>query len=222
MYTGVPGILVRVFASWFGFKLTIRELPKSVILADRDEVKRTFLAVRSLCTIGGARPCKYTNPLLVSVRMDILTAKGILGAHSSRSSTLISSLSITRRGIWERSKKQRPRNWCYVRMSETWHELTILSMFSNNISNSFIIRLQQWIMNMLSSTCRFLIFDLLINEHIMGYIYILYKCTKQHIVLWYSNWPIRLVNLQWVISYTLRRRSISEPVNQKFVFMCVL
>ncbi len=39
-----------------------------------------------------------------------LTASGILGEHSRRSSTLISSLSITSRGSSDPSRIHRPRN----------------------------------------------------------------------------------------------------------------
>ena len=33
--------------------LAMREFPKSVIFASKDDVSRTFLAVKSLCIIGG-------------------------------------------------------------------------------------------------------------------------------------------------------------------------
>ena len=75
--------------------MTSRELPKSAILAEKDEVRRMFLAVRSLWTIGVFMPWRYTSPLHVSVRMDSFTGRRMFGAHSKRISTLISSRSIT-------------------------------------------------------------------------------------------------------------------------------
>ncbi len=124
MYTKVPGSLDMVWASRAGLRSSIREFPMSVILAVRDEVSRTFLAVRSLWTIGECLPCRYTSPLHVSVRMETLTGSGILGAHSRRSSTLISSLSITSRGSSDPSRKHRPRNCVMLgcrRPAMSWH-----------------------------------------------------------------------------------------------------
>ncbi len=133
MYTVVPGFFERVWASWVGLTVTIREFPILVILAVRDDVRRMFLAVKSLWTMGGPRLCKYTKPLPVSVRMEILTAKGILGAHSRRPSTLISSLSITSRGSSHPSRKHRPRNCVMLgcrRPAMSWHSCWYLSTIS--------------------------------------------------------------------------------------------
>ncbi len=48
MYTVVPGFFESVWDSCVGFKVTMREFPMSVTLAVRDDVRRMFLAVRSL------------------------------------------------------------------------------------------------------------------------------------------------------------------------------
>ena len=109
MYTSVPGNLVRVLASRPGSRFTIRELPKSVILALRDAVSRTFLEVRSRWTTDSR--CRWSSPRATQTRMYWVTERGMLGVDSRRSSRLESSLSMTRRGSREPVTKHSPMNW---------------------------------------------------------------------------------------------------------------
>ena len=122
IYTTAPGTRVNDLASFSGSTVTIRELPRSLILATMAEFNRTFLAERSLWIMGGLWLWRYTSPFATSARMDLLMARGMSGVFSSKSSRLVSSSSIISTGREDSPKKHRPMNctmWGCLRLERS-------------------------------------------------------------------------------------------------------
>ncbi len=115
----------------------IRELPKFVILALRDAVSRTFLAVRSRWTTDSR--CRWSSPRATQTRMYWETERGMLGVDSRRSSRLESSLSMTRRG----SHETQPNELGDVGVTDASHESTLSVVVPSYVGHSTtLVRLQ--------------------------------------------------------------------------------
>ena len=134
MYASVPGTYVKVWDNWSGCISTIREFPKSVTLAKRDDVKSTFLAVRSLWMICGLWSCRYTRPLATSSSMEHLTFSGILGTHSRWLSRLPSSRSMSNTGTSHPGRRHKPKNLVMLGWSRLAISLHSWTYFSAKVS----------------------------------------------------------------------------------------
>ena len=100
----------------------------------------------------------------MSSRMDLFNTREMLGVVSSRSSRLLSSLSISNTGSWQLGEKTHTQEQCDVGMTKVRHQLAFLYILASYIFHSSISSVNEDIMDLLSSTYETIHFDLEIGN----------------------------------------------------------